>query len=301
MNARDGARTAALKRPAADKPAPESGKPASFTVLECRADGCTAEFWLNDIPMGRCSLALGTFEAGPCHERLVAGRNVLTMVVEPGEAPAQALAGMPGAGTSRQRRSLAGGFAEMRLKRYPHGATVGQSPGEELLHLRWQAEAWPMFVPLVRSATVDLPLLPDGSRQPWWWQQCERLASLTPEVSGELLALLKQWRLGLQIGRLDDFLEADLPRQVTLARAYGQDIDERLAQLLQRYDQPPRRFFRRIDEASASLRLCAEGRLVQMVDNTGEPLLRMAADSAGGVSSMPLFVGRLEGRWQVLL
>ena len=93
-----------------------------YYVLECSARECVAEFYLNDIPVVRRGPDLGLHFAGQSNQYLVDGRNELSVLVEPGPTPGEAISGKGGA---RSRREAAGAAVSAALCKYPPGATVG--------------------------------------------------------------------------------------------------------------------------------------------------------------------------------
>ena len=93
----------------------------TFYVLELHAEGCQAEFWLNDLAVIRRGEGVGQDYNGQCNHQLVPGRNELTVVIQPGSHPSVALTGEP----ARQRDVLGRAVVQATLSSYPYGAVVG--------------------------------------------------------------------------------------------------------------------------------------------------------------------------------
>ena len=266
-----------------------------FYILECRVKNCVADFYLNDIPVFRRSDELGAFAAGPYHELLLAGRNELAIVVEPGDTPSTALSG----GGARNRVHRTSAMAEAKVVRYPAGVTVGDPSGELIGAARWDHldGAGPVVFPLVRSGVFEH----SPAEEPWEWEKGERLR-LEPELAGIATKLVNQLRIELTLGDAETFLKVTKPRVADIARAYGNSSEDKERNYVEWIKlEAPKWFFEPIKPEALDFRLCGRDRLVELARRDGEPMLRCLPGADGSQTSFPLYLGKLNGEWLVTL
>ncbi|RMG17054.1 MAG: hypothetical protein D6731_04770 [Planctomycetota bacterium] len=267
-----------------------------FHVVECEASGCLAEFFLNDVPLIRCGRGRGGNYAAPHHPLLRAGTNELTIVVEPGPTPGEALVGE---GRARRWHVFEEeALARLSLARYPRGAVVGGPDRELVAEVVWRANPGRRRVPLVAGRTFEREE-PGGAA--WAWERCERIADLAG-ARQEVATLLGEWREALASGQLEPYLEANEPRFADLEAAYGHPPGTKAAQLKSANAQDRQTNGWRLEPlGQLDLRRCGGGRLLECVRPDGLPALREAKDEEGRFGSYPALVGRLEGRWRIVL
>ena len=266
-----------------------------FDVLECRVKGCEADFYLNDVPVFRRSEEAGAFAAGQFHELLVAGRNELAIVVQPGKSPSAALSG----GRAERRVTGLEATAEAKVVRYPHGAMIGGDEGVVLGAIRWESAEHrnPIVFPLVRSSAFER----ESSEAPWSWEQGAGL-TVDEATTAKALGFVKELRFSLGLGKPDVFVSAASPRIADLARAYGHSPEEKREESVQWViGESPGWFFEPLKPAELDLRLCGRNRMVELVRKDGDPFLRCMPSADGGQTSFPLYLGNLKGEWLVVL
>src|SRR4051812_3796246 len=101
-----------------------------FYILECKAEGCEAEFFLNGVPvLTRGAPRWGAFTGVPVNPLVVDGENSLEVVVRPGDVPSESRTGPFG---PKQLVPCKDEFVQAKLVRYPIGAVVGGPDGFEL-------------------------------------------------------------------------------------------------------------------------------------------------------------------------
>ncbi len=269
-----------------------------FYVFECVVEGCDAEFYLNDIPVIRRGPDLGTFFGGQSNQYVVDGENEIGIVVNPGPTPAKAMTGEAG---RRQRTQADGAKAMARLVRYPFGAVVGGPSGEILMHCDWQApaEGTSYVFPRAVSATTDLGEM-FGS---WHWQGADRI-DLDEDVRGELGVFLEELRANLAAGDPEPFIELSRPRLKDLARAYSLPPGQKERQIRDVTELDARQPWwgmQPLDPETFAFRLCARGRLVELIGRDWEPVLKENPDEDGSLGQYGMLVGRLDGEWAILL
>lgn len=291
-----------------------------FYVLEARVGGCEAEVWLNDVPIIRRGDQLGVQYGGQVNQFVRDGLNELAIVVHPGPVPAEALLGPGGARLRRPGRTpppppdepLPQGVtaqaedpsappeAWARLARYPRGAVVGGPDAEPLLEVRWTADPHQLgFYPRVVTRRADLGPIAGG----WVWEEATRHEAITPALEEEVLSLLEEVRAGLERGDPEPFLARSQLRLAELARAYGFDVAAKEQQIRAGtaldaekvgYGLEPLR------RDQLSLRLCGEGRLIEVIGADWLPALRELPRGEEGQAAFGMFVAQLEGRWEIV-
>jgi len=273
--------------------------PSEFLVLECKAEGCVAEFYLNDVPVIRRGPELGKSFAGPIHQYLVDGVNELAVVIEPGETPSIAITGGEDAG--RTRRTLQGASIWAKLARYPRGSATGGPDGVELLRVEWKsdaggdARAWAF--PRVVDGRVDLGPL----KGRWAWQDAETL-DLDEDEVGDLTFRLETLQESLENGDPEPFLALTGVRLDEFSRAYGNPPRDKIRQVrmaVQELSAEPAWGVEPVDPDRFDLRLCGRNRLVQCIAKDWDPILRAKPDAEGGQVTWELFFSRIGGEWKV--
>lgn len=280
----------------------------TFYVLECEAEGCVVELYLNDQPVERRGegRGLGKFYNGQCNHELVPGENELTLVISPGPTPASTLRARPERPGRARRLSIRRneepkpGKATCKLTRYLEHEVIGSPAGELLLELSWELEPtaerhWPQVV----SATVELGEL--WGR--WAWQDAEPL-TLDEQTRAEVKLFLEDLHAALSNKDLDPLIERSRSRVAEISRAYelpaGQKEEEvrknaAFFQEQEGWGMAP------LDWEQADLRLCGRRRLIECVAQDGMSLLReLPRGEHGVVNSWPLFLAKIDGRLEIV-
>lgn len=268
-----------------------------FYVLECEADGCLVEFFLNDLPVCRRGDAeTGVFYAVPNNELLQPGANDITLVVRPGPCPSQALTGPGGV---RERTVVPpGARAQAVLKLYPRGAIIGGPDGFERGRVAWVAPDGPAFFPQVASTTVEFEP-PFG---PWAWLDLPRL-TLDDATRASATAFLTDLREALAATYVERYV--DVCRQhrfPDLEAAHYLPEGDRAAEAEKLLpDFIDEEFvFEPIESQELDFRVVGKGRLLQLVDARWQPALRQVPDDKGQGASFPLIVGKSGDEWEVV-
>jgi hypothetical protein len=261
--------------------------------VEADVDGCSAEVYLNDIPLGRLFPEPGNPELGLTINQLIRnGPNTVELLLDPGDHPSAAR-------TPKETRDLAGLSFFLRVSRVPEGGVIGESaPSETLVEVNFTGDGMVVPVPLsaVRTFTVDSPF------PPWAWERAEVL-TLGPALTADVVAFLADYRAALahrDIGR-ENRLSALVHAEI--CAAYGRSPGPWVAALNGAIEDEWRRAdwsVEPIDADQLDLRLCANGRMVQCVRKDWDDAIRSNRDAEGGNMTVPLFLGRLDGRMQRL-
>ncbi|MGE0442206.1 MAG: hypothetical protein AB7L66_05235 [Gemmatimonadales bacterium] len=265
-----------------------------WIVLELRAAHCRAEAWLNDIPLARVGFLQTTSEARPVNEFATQGRNELRLVVNPGPRPSVARVRTAEPARAPDAAAIA------TLVRYRQGAVSGDGSGQVLATAAWTAredgEPEPFPAEAVATADVTLPL------GPWGFSTAPPLA-LGTELEAEVADVIGILSSGLAAGEPDAYFQLGVPSLQETARAYELSPDvgvETLRAVVAESRNEPHWSFPGVPRDQWDLRLVAGGRMVECIAADWEPILRSVTGADGGAFDIPLYLGRLGGRLQVL-
>ncbi len=269
----------------------------TFYVFECEVDGCTAEFYLNDIPVIRRGNEIGRFYKGQSNELVRDGINEIAVIVHPGKTPAEAIAGDGG-----KRRQIASDKASVSaaLAVYPFGAVAGGPDRTELFGLAWKgrSDGIPEIFPKVLGIQHDLgPLF-----GPWAWESLPPL-TLDEGERTEIRKFLEPLHLSLAAGDPELFIEESRMRLDDTARAYGLPPGQKedlIRQVTRRDAAQPWWGMQPLAPDTFNLRLCGGNRLVQLIGNDWMPVLKENPDEEDGVGTYSMMIGKVDGKWHII-
>ncbi len=190
------------------------------------------------------------------------------------------------------------------LSRYPVGATVGEGAGVPLIRLDWSARG---VASSMRRQDQPFPLEirkrqdigPMFGRPAW---RDADLLQLDDGMLSEIHELVLKTALSLEGGDGASVVAMSARKYEEVARAYGISADDR-ARLFERMiaeaSSGDRWLFMTPEPDELSLRVCAEGRMVECVGTDWLPLVRTVR-SGDGSFRLPMFVGKLGGEWAIL-
>ena len=264
-----------------------------LTYLELRVTACRAEVWLNDIPMGRCQPGLGAGQAWLAHSYLVDGPNKLEILIEPGTTPATCRT------PEQALRSLPGAAAQARLVRYPEGAITGSDEGEVVLSTSWTDLPEPVQFP--HSSVEEKDLGPIAGHR-WAWQDCPPLDPLDGDRAA-LVDAIQGIHEAFTAGEGASIVQLAAPYfsdQVLATPAWARsdleaDLRRDVAANVGRED-----WVKPFTPDDCSLRLCADGRLVECLDHTWQPLIGTKPQPDGDEYPLPLFLGKHDGAVKII-
>ena len=276
-----------------------AAKDTKYYVLECAVEGCNAEFYLNDVPIVLRGDEYGKFYAGQCNQHLVDGVNEISILINPGPTPGESISGLLKERTplTPDKEAKAGAI----LALYPYGAVTGGPQRKPLMSAHWlpRKEGLEEIFPKVVSASHDLgPLFGEFD-----WHKTETL-TLDSETMSEAEDLLNDLHQSMLSGDPEPYIKTSKPILKSVERAYGlkPGAKEKLIRLGTRSDsRQPWWGLEPIDPAAFDFRLCGQNRLLEVLNKNWEPVLKEFADDEGGVSTYPMFIGRLEGEMRIVL
>lgn len=263
-------------------------------MLRLQTQGCAAEVWLNDVPVGRASAQQGSL-CLPVHEYLLAGNNRIQLVIEP-TTPEQGAAAR-----FKYADGTVGASARLLLPRV--GSLGHESQARSLAELVWAAADGDVYQAGHKvSVDADLPV----KFPRWRWLEAPPiespgtgLADLKP-VAG---AYLQRLAIAMARGEVDSFVQACRLKLEEVALAYQQPVAEASARLLSRLQllHATRALKMLIPDAGAlHLRLCGNGRLLECLGPDGEPVLRTLPAADGSWAAWPVRLAIVNGQCHIL-
>lgn len=259
-------------------------------VVRLSGAGCTAEAWLNGLPIARVT-PLAPLAVIPAHEAALAGTNRLELVVGPDSGAASAAALLQ---TAPHAMS-----AQVHLLLPRIGSAIDEAQARDLAHLEWSCAAGePLELPVRRQLDADLPL-----RFPRWrWLDApvvQPTAALTQQAHGFVSGLARD----LARGQTESFMAATRLRTEELAVAYQRSPESETARLrewLEQMHTSSRLVWRPLGAEEMQLRPLAGSRLLECLATDGRAALTTMPDPSGDTLALPLKLSVVEGRFYVL-
>ena len=269
-----------------------------FYVLECTVQNCKAEFYVNDFPIERRGQDWGYFYGAPVNEYILKGQNTISVVINPGPSPGRALSGTD----SGRQRSMPHLEANVSLKlgTYPRGAVVGGPDCRDLVSIEWKpGKERSHFFPLVFSAAVDI----DPPFGPWAWQQFPRV-ELDDATRQEIDTFIKEIHTAFAGAMPEPFIDAAQPRFSDGEQSNFLPAGERQGQAETMLPKIMGRLswgMQPLDGIEPDLRLCAEGKMGELIAKDWQPVLRsIPEEESEAVYYFAMMVSKVDGEWQVI-
>jgi hypothetical protein len=268
--------------------------PVELIYVELRIQDCCAELFLNEIPIGRIGPSGKIFLARPANSILVKGTNTLEVLVDPGPTPSQARR------NPVSKTFPAGAYAQARLAKYREGAFVGSEDTTVLAQARWPDpdESTPQLkfpLSIRRQISLDSPF---GN---WVW---ERADVIDPAKDfSEVSSLVTELHRAFAAGNPEPFLRlSGIYFRETAVCFPDHPVDEQERRLVDDIggNAGRRNWVRPLVTGDLDFRVCAGGRLVECICRDWTPVLNTLPQDDGDQFPLPLFLGRFEGKWQIL-
>lgn len=194
--------------------------------------------------------------------------------------------------------------ATARLMKYPVGAMSGDGSGVPILSVDWNARDTFRAIreekqPYPRWARAAADLGPMFG--PAHWTTADKL-TLDDATRAEVLALVEKIQDHIEKGRPDPVLELQTMRHQEVSLAYGIPVGERAGvfrRVITEYSKKDTWIFETPLEEEISIRLVADGRLVECVMVDWKPMIR-GVPTPEGRFLYPMFLGRQGGRWLIM-
>lgn len=258
-------------------------------MLRLEAADCTAEAWLNGVPIARVSPEQPT-RLLPVHEFAVAGANDIALIVQP------ALPGMPEEPQAQLSDGQAWASVQLLLPRM--GQISHPSNARTLAQLQWHVPDGEVYeTPLRTLGKVELPI----AFPRWRWFDAPVVQDI-PAAKVQAVKLLQRLAVDLARGESASFVAAARLRFEELALAYQRqpaDEVERFRVGVQALRSAPS--FKPVLTSAATLLLrpVAGGRLLECLAADGRAALRGEHEN-GTLRMWPVRLAFIEGRPHVL-
>ncbi|MBC7939005.1 MAG: hypothetical protein H7Z19_04455 [Chitinophagaceae bacterium] len=259
-------------------------------VIKLAGLGCTAEAWLNGMPMARVT-PLAPLAVVAVHEAALSGANQLELVVGPDSGAAEAAARLQTAPHPMAAR------VHLLLPRI--GGIIDESQARMLAQLEWTCGAGePLTLPASQRQRVDLAV-----RFPRWRWLDAPVVQPTPPLAHRAHAFIWSLARDLARGQTDSFLTATRLRTEELALAYQRSPDSETLRLREWLDQMYASsgfVWLPLAPNDLQLRPLADGRLLECLGADGGAALTAMPDKMGNSLALPLKLSVVEDRFYVL-
>ncbi len=260
--------------------------------VELTAKNCRAEVYLNDIPIKRLDGGGQSFISIPAHQFLVPGTNALEIVVNPGATPTLARIGST-------ELPVAGIVAEARVRRYVEGMFTDDPGAEQLAEAVWRpgpagTERFPK--------TVRVRFDCGAAFGRWAWQDAS-IIELKRDLPA-IINLVQGVHEAFRTGQAGPVLERGALRLNEGARAYPArglgGLRMQQAAYFERNAREEDWAVEVLDPSQADYRLCAGGRMIEIVDKNWQPTIRSKPTKSGDVFPFPMFLSKIDGKFVII-
>lgn len=258
--------------------------------LRLQVQGCSAEAWVNDIPLGRARAPAGTL-CLPVHEFLVDGANEISLVIQP-QPP-----GKPPSSTAQVADGVIGATLRLLLPRV--GRIGSDTQARTVAEVAWAAADGDVYnAPVTVTNSVLLPI----KFPRWRWLDAPPIDQ--PDVHKPVVAaFLQKIAADLLRGDVDAMLNVSRLRLEETALAYQQPLAEVVSRFRSRLQllyatKALRLVVPGVDELV--LRKCANGRLLECLGAAGSPALWAAPTKDGVSSAWPVRLTIINGQCHIL-
>ena len=259
-------------------------------VIKLVAQGCTAEAWLNGMPMARVT-PLAPQAVVPAHEVALAGANRLELVIGPESGTAN-----PAGASATAAHEMA---AQVHLLLPRMGSAIDEAQARTLARLDWACAAGePLALPARRLQEAELPI-----RVPRWRWLDAPVVQPTAALRLQAHSFVGGLARDLARGQTDSFMAATRLRTEELALAYQRSPESETARLREWLEQmyaSSRLVWQPLVPEELQLRPLAGGRLIECLGGDGRAALTTVPDKAGNSVALPLKLSVVEGRFYVL-
>ena len=263
---------------------------------QLHVDKCTAELWLNGIPLVRIDPKQRTaFESRGVEQHVIPGKNRLELLVEPGSHPSVAR-------TELRQMDTGDAWAVARLVSFPDGVFTEPENGTVLAEIRFDKplpnEPTSRTMPTSLTAEVEL----GSANGRWAWQDAPVLApgeALFAEARGVLAELAELYR----VGSVPAIWKAFEAQTKELCRAYPAFTEamarSELEVMTAHYTKIPDRVLP-FHEDEHDFRIVGGGRLLETIDRDWKGSLRIKDPDDGSETPVTHLLGRIDGRLRVV-
>lgn len=270
--------------------------PDSIIHAQLEVAGCTAELWLNGIPVMRLDQSPGRvpIENFAVHQLLVPGTNMLEIVVEPGSTPSVSR-------TERHELLFKKMSAVGRLIRFEEGASGLVEEGHLLteVNFRWDDPTLNDRMMFPKSSGMQVEM--GSAFGQWGWQKAPDLV-LDEATIAEARAVLDEVEAALRAFDEKRFWELTELQIKDVLRAYPalteSAMRSELATMIANIKKGKDPVFAR-DPANHDFRIVGQGKLLQCIDKDWTTSFKVR-DPDGDALSYRIMLARIDGRLRIV-
>ena len=267
---------------------------ATIVLAQLEVSNCTAELYLNNVPVTRIAPPKVEIENVAVEQLLVPGTNVLEVLVEPGPSPSRGrtefheVAFRPMEATGRLIR-----FAEGVPGLAKHGKILGET------RFSWSGpHPDRRMFPLDVSTQIEMG--PAHGR--WGWQDAPPL-TLDEALIDEACAVLEQVEMLIRHTHADGFWRLTELQLKDVQRAYSA-VDESilrtdLSTLMNHYQGAPDPVMPR-DREQHDFRLVGGGRLLELVDKDHSTSFKLRDPGDGSTVPYRIMLARIGNELRIV-
>jgi len=253
-----------------------------------------AEIFVNGIPV--CFVARYPDEqvvVVPIDHFATEGANELMIIVNGGRTPSSV------ASDDQDSPSLGGGmpFVEGRIRvtigRYADGSMVSKTEVPILLQAEWRGDSR-RSTQIVRQSAESLSL----SR--WAFQRADPLSDRDLE---DVRTVVQELHDSIERGDSELLISLSSTKLSELSQAFEMDqssMADGLRLMIARHHDDPNWVFSPLDWKLTDFRMCAQSRLVEIINLDWIATLRYTTKGSDENFYLPMFLGRIGGSWHVL-
>lgn len=266
--------------------------------LDMFVKDCDAEFYFNDIPLRKVQQQI-PFHSMNAHHLILDGMNKMEIVINPGPTPSLAKTITQETDIEQIKGSPK---VLIRLMRYPVGAFAGDTEsGDILMQLNWEYDAAKMpDIRFPHTTQISHRLEPLFGQ--WLWQGCESIdfERELPEIHRVAEAIYREFNAGnaQAIVRISEPALKDIGKALPAygEAAFRRDMLADIAANATRAIEPEQ-----YPQEQTDFRLCGDGKLVQLINKDWKDTIVSAPDEEGERYEFPVFLGKLQGNWWVVM
>lgn len=270
--------------------------PDSVIHAQLEVSGCTAEFWLNGVPVTRIDRTPGRvpIENVAVMQLLVPGTNMLEIVVEPGSTPSVAR-------TEKRELPFEKMSAVGRLIRFEEGASGLVEEGHLITEVvfRWDDPSVNERMMFPKGSGMQFEM--GAAFGQWDWQKAPDLV-LDDALVAEARAVLDEVEAALRAYDEKRFWELTELQIKDVLRAYPAlseaAMRSELTTLMDHVKQSKDPVFPR-DPADHDFRIVGQGKLLQCIDKDWTTSFEVR-DPAGDALPYRIMLARIDGKLRIV-
>ena len=271
----------------------------SMIHLDCEVTGCVVEFYLNDIPIKLLDSNIQNFSSKVAHTFIRQGVNKLKVIVFPNKSPSIASNKYESDIEISDAMKVVANVVEYPVNAVPGTPNSGRLLGSLVLSHEKVAHTSSKSLPLISEESFNINSLPFPN---WHWCQAEKINF---EREAHLINLFVK-KLHRYFGNGDGKAVAELAllqiadAGVAIPARGRKGMYEDLVDSINQVKENNEVAAPILDEET-DFRICADGRLVQLINKDWRATIRTEEDATGYSYPYFCFIGKIESEFKILL